>query len=278
MYNDNNNELDTMMMESIMREHGAPGPGRYANPDGDNYVSNVPDNKSEFRFAEGGVYPDSNLRDSVMREHGGNSYAPQQFIGELDPSRTLEQSIMYEHGGDAYTPREVVWGTDEKEAIEAMQIMYNSESISRDALSEWVAKLPKESIVKVVNKRFNDSANIMDDRGLTASKQIQLGERLYTDFNIILEAINQNKDLSGEEFNKSQYAGDKKTDLNGLLKAYQNSIQNTGKDIVLWDFNGMPVVKSNNEEMKAEEMLSVIRQKAMENSQGMEMDAVSKAV
>ena len=138
--------------------------------------------------------------------------------------------------------------------------------------------LGNESIVKVVNKRFNDSANIMDDRGLTASKQIQLGERLYTDFNIILEAINQNKDLSGEEFNKSQFAGDKKTDLNGLLKAYQNYIQNTGKDIVLWDFNGMPVVKSNNEEMKAEEMLSVIRQKAMENSQGMEMNTVSKAV
>ncbi len=277
MYNDNN-ELERMMMESIAREHGATGPGRYGNPEEDNYNINVPENKSEFRYVEGGVYPDSNLRDSVMREHGGDSYAPQKFIGELDPSRTLEQSVMYEHGGDAYATREETWGTNEAKVIETMQIMYNSESISKDVLPEWIGKLPKDAIIKVINKRFNDSANIMDDRGLTTSKQIQLGERLYTDFNIILEAINQNKDLSGDEFNKSQFAGDKKTNLNGLLKAYQNYIQNTGKDIVLWDFTGMPVVKSNNEEMKAEDMLNIIRQKTMENYQGMEMNTVSKAV
>ena len=208
--------------------------------------------------------------------YGEIGYHAPELIGEYDPNRTEIQAVYDEFGVNFTASKKDTYGSNDNDAIEIMRGLSLSTSVNPKEIPRLVAGIPDESLYMVLSQRFRKSANIMDDEGITTDKVNELGERLYTDFNIIKAAMEQDRNLSGKKIDADLYVGGEKTDLNGLLKEYGKYLSGVDRKVVLWDFSGMPVVNSNNEEMEAKELLRELRQKANEKSADQIMGSLNR--
>ncbi len=253
--------MDDHLRDIVLDEHGAK-------------------NVSTRQELIGELDPNRSERQAIMEEHGsGMAIGTSRLIGEYDPNRTDVQAIMDEHGANAYVSKTERYGSEEEQEIEIMRLLSLSTSVNPEEIGKLVSNIPDASLYKVISKRFKDSANMMDDKwGLDKNHMGVLGERLYTDFMIILEGMNQNRDLNSKQMDASLYVGVEPTNIEGVLKSYQEYIAQVGQPILLWDFNKLSVPNASSEEMKADEMLGILRQKANEKYGGMEMEAIQKGI
>ena len=255
-------------IESVRREHGA-SMGTYVDP-----VSNYH-----------GPIDHVSLEESVRREHGapmGTYVDPvSSYHGPIDHV-SLEESVRREHGAPMGTPVDSmqVWGTNDEELKDIVNNLIHANAINN--VGELLKQLPDEAIIKILETRYRNVANKLDDKyGLYKDVVEELGKRIDLDLNIILELLNQNRNLYNKNLNLSNLMGyDDYQNIIGLIESYKQKLGEIEIEIPLIDgFSNLPRINpQTNEVYNTFELIDQIEQYAIQKANELGADIGGKSI
>lgn len=148
-----------------------------------------------------------------------------------------EEAVRRDHGAGFGVPASGIetYGTDEAELKKIFQKLSYANGVKDVNLD--VAQLPDASLIKIIEQRYRRSNDILTDKVRPTKEQLtDLGKSLDVDFAIIMETINQKRDVFGPVFNKSCYVGESDlTNIMGIIQEYKSLIEQYPVSINLID-------------------------------------------
>ena len=213
---------------------------------------------------------DPTLLDTILREHGSNGpYYHNEYSGPIEPVDELD-SIIREHGvlnmlgADDFLR---MYGTMHPDLMKEVKNLFHVSGISSDYASEIIKKLPDRAIEIILERRYRQVAQKLDDKNCLADKYILevLGSRLYVDLNIITEILSQNRNLYEKNLNLATLVGvEDYQNIIGLISRYKEKLEGVPIEIPLIDsFNDKPFINpATNESYKAIDLLARLEQYA----------------
>ena len=129
-------------------------------------------------------------------------------------------------------------------------------------IDKVVPMLTPESLTKIVEYRYHQIANVLDDEYLRLSNNDKedLGKKIYMDFLLINKMITSNPSCLQPIFDVNLYAGNQdRTNIYGVLSQYQQDFNKAGINLPLINASTRkPVVDEVGNSITAQDMLAVL--------------------
>ena len=203
----------------------------------------------------------------IYDEHGATPgvrlSAVESASGPIDHDSTGMRSIYAEHGATpGYRPDpSEKYGTNDQELLNTVNRLEHANWVPD--LQSDIGNLPPQSLSELIGYRFRQSANLIEDRW---SDKDKLSQDMYFDLSIIAATIDSGKELPGIDVAVQMGQEDVRS-LTGVLDAYTEKIQESGKDVLLVDGHQKPSGPNTEAQQKPLNALDVIAvlKKSIEN-------------
>lgn len=181
-------------------------------------------------------------KNSEPVEHSPKKELKVHINGDISyetPARDLdaEQAVKRDLGiiGGYTEPYEKVHHVNTREQAEAHNRLSHEGVDWMENAQEVIADLPDEAVDDLVGHRFRNTANTLETTNTNDTDRLdRLGRSIKFDLDLLNMALSSDKKLSN--INVSNRMGiDDYRDIQGLLDAYQDKIQEFGADIPLID-------------------------------------------
>lgn len=207
--------------------------------------------------------------DAIKREHGGSfgTYVnPVNMYNAPIHDSSDSEVAKREHGAGIGVPVDgiITHGTNDDELKTIVDNLIKSNAVN--GLNNLLYKLPDGAIIKIIERRFRNSAFVLKDKyGLYPDVLEELSKNIVLDLKIIQSAIEQKRNIFDKTINTSIFLGEENyQNIVGLLNEYQTYIEAAGTNIPMMDGDtNMPIINPDtNMPYEAIELIDIIRENA----------------